>query len=209
MEITMQAGLRNAVLSCLVAAGATAAAPATAHEAGDWLLKAGVTHIEPKSNNGDVLGDVRLDVGSSTRPSVSLTYMATRNIGIELLGAFPFKHDISAQGLGNIGSTKHLPPTLSLQWHFLPDAQIQPYIGVGLNYTTFFSTKSSLGHLSLDDSWGLAAQLGVDVKLTDRWFMNADIRYIDISSDVKLNGQRIGKTQIDPWVATVGVGYRF
>jgi outer membrane protein len=209
MEITMQVGLRNAVLSCLVAAGAAAAAPATAHEAGDWLLKAGVTHIEPKSNTGDVLGDVRLDVGSSTRPSVSLTYMATRNIGIELLGAFPFKHDISAQGLGNIGSTKHLPPTLSLQWHFLPDAQIQPYIGVGLNYTTFFSTKSSLGHLSLDDSWGLAAQLGVDVKLTDRWFMNADIRYIDISSDVKLNGQRIGKTQIDPWVATVGVGYRF
>lgn len=205
----MQVGLRNTVLGGLMAIGALAAAPATAHEAGDWLLKAGVTHIKPKSDNGDVLGNVRLDVGSSTRPSVSLTYMATRNIGVELLGAFPFKHDISAQGLGNIGSTKLLPPTLSLQWHFLPDAQIQPYVGVGLNYTTFFSTKSSLGNLSLDDSWGLAAQVGVDVKLTDRWFMNADVRYIDISSDVKLNGQRIGKTTIDPWVATVGVGYRF
>ncbi len=205
----MQVGLRNLVLGCFVVAGAFAAVPAAAHEGGDWLLKAGVTHIKPKSNNGDVLGNVGLDIGSSTRPSVSLTYMASRNIGIELLGAFPFKHDISAQGLGNIGSTKHLPPTLSLQWHFLPDAQIQPYVGIGLNYTTFFSAKSSLGDLKLDDSWGLAAQVGVDVKLSERWFMNADVRYIDISSDVSLNGQRIGKATIDPWVATVGVGYRF
>ncbi len=205
----MQLNLRSTVLGCLVV-GAFAAAPVTAHEAGDWLLKAGVTHIDPKSDNGTVAdGTVHLDVGSSTRPSFSLTYMATRNVGIELLGAFPFKHDIGAKGLGNIGSTKHLPPTLSLQWHFLPDAQVQPYVGVGLNYTTFFSTKSSLGDLELEDSWGLAAQLGVDVKLTERWFMNADVRYIDISSKVKLNGQHIGKTRIDPWVATVGVGYRF
>ncbi|PLC48552.1 hypothetical protein CR159_17925 [Pollutimonas subterranea] len=205
----MQLRLRHAVLACLVSFGPIAAAPAAAHEAGDWLLKAGVTHIKPKSDNGDVLGNVQLDIGSSTRPSVSLTYMATRNIGVELLGAFPFKHDIGAKGLGNIGSTKHLPPTLSLQWHFLPEARIQPYVGVGLNYTTFFSTKSSLGDLSLGDSWGVAAQVGVDVKLDERWFLNADVRYIDISSKVKLNGQHIGSARIDPWVATVGVGYRF
>ena len=205
----MQQRLRHVVLACLVASGAFAAVPATAHDAGDWLLKAGVTHIKPKSDNGDVLGNVQLDVGSSTRPSFSITYMATRNIGVELLGAFPFKHDISAQGLGNIGSTKHLPPTLSLQWHFLPEARIQPYVGVGLNYTTFFSTKSSLGDLELGDSWGVAAQVGVDVKLDERWFLNADVRYIDISSKVKLNGQGIGTVRIDPWVATVGVGYRF
>lgn len=209
MEKKMQQRLRHVVLACLVASVTFAAAPAAAHEAGDWLLKAGVTHIKPKSDNGDVLGNVQLDVGSSTRPSVSITYMATRNIGVELLGAFPFKHDIGAQGLGNIGSTKHLPPTLSLQWHFLPDARIQPYVGVGLNYTTFFSTKSSLGDLKLGDSWGLAGQIGVDVKLDERWFLNADVRYIDISSKVKLNGQGIGTARIDPWVATVGLGYRF
>jgi outer membrane protein len=194
----------------MIAAGAMLAAPASAHEGGDWLVKAGVTHIAPKSNNGKILDNTyKVDIGSSTRPSISLTYMATPNIGVELLGAFPFKHDISVQTLGNIGSTKHLPPTLSVQWHFLPDARIQPYVGVGLNYTTFFSTKSSAGSLKLDDSWGLAAQVGVDVQLTDRWFMNADLRYIDIQSKAKLNGQYIGKVQIDPIVATVGIGYRF
>jgi outer membrane protein len=202
--------LRHTVLACTLAAGTLAAGPALAHEAGDTLLKVGVTHVEPKSDNGTVAnGAVKLDIDGSTRPSFTLTYMATRNIGIELLGAYPFKHTINAKGLGDIGSTQQLPPTLSLQWHFLPDAAFQPYVGVGLNYTTFFDTNSKLGNLSLDDSWGVAAQVGVDYKLNDRWFLNADLRYIDISSNVRLNGADIGKTRINPWVATVGVGYRF
>lgn len=202
--------LRHTVLACTLAAGTLAAGPALAHEAGDILLKVGVTHVEPKSDNGRVAnGAVKLDIDGSTRPSFTLTYMATRNIGIELLGAYPFKHTINAKGLGDIGSTQQLPPTLSLQWHFLPDAAFQPYVGVGLNYTTFFDTNSKLGNLSLDDSWGVAAQVGVDYKLNDRWFLNADLRYIDISSNVRLNGADIGKTRINPWVATVGVGYRF
>jgi outer membrane protein len=206
--------LRHTALACALAAGSIAAGPALAHEAGDILLKVGVTHVEPQSNNGTVAnGTVKLDIDGSTRPSFSLTYMATRNIGIELLGAAPFKHTINAKGLGEIGSTQHLPPTLSLQWHFLPDATFQPYVGVGLNYTTFFDTKTrgalSGNDLSLDDSWGVAAQVGMDYKLNDRWFLNADLRYIDIRSNVHLNGADIGKTKINPWVATIGVGYRF
>lgn len=209
--------VRSAAFAALVAAGLVATA-AHAHEAGDLLLKVGVSTVSPKSNNGDVLnGSVRLGVDDNTRPSFSLTYMATRNIGIELLAAFPFKHNINGSaggaGLGNIGSTKHLPPTLSVQWHFLPDSAIQPYVGVGLNYTHFFDTKAtgalSGSSLKLDDSWGLAGQVGVDVRLSERWFLNADLRYIDISSKVSLNGERIGKARIDPWVGTVGVGYRF
>ena len=205
--------IRATAIAGLVAA-ASLAAPAHAHEAGDVLLKVGVTQVRPDSNNGSVLdGSVKLDVNNNVRPSFTLTYMATRNIGIELLGAWPFQHDISGSGLGKIGSTKHLPPTLSLQWHILPDSMIQPYIGVGINYTHFFDTKAegalSGSDLKLKDSWGVAAQLGADIKINDRWFMNADIRYIDISSKVKLDGQHIGTARINPWVATLGVGYRF
>ena len=205
---------RAAVLAALFAAGAYAL-PAYAHDAGDVLFKVGATQVRPKSGNGSVLdGSVDLDVSNSVRPSFTVTYMATRNVGIELLGAWPFEHDIRGSGgLGKIGSTKQLPPTLSLQWHFLPDSTIQPYVGVGVNYTHFFDTKSegaiSGSDLKLQDSWGLAGQLGVDVKISERWFMTADIRYIDISSKVKLDGQRVGTARIDPWVATVGVGYRF
>ncbi len=211
---SLTAHARAAMLAGLFTAGMFAPT-VQAHEAGDVLLKVGVSQVRPKSDNGSVLnGAVNLDVNNSTRPSFTLTYMATRNIGIELLGAWPFSHDISGSGgLGKIGSSKQLPPTLSVQWHFLPDSTVQPYVGVGLNYTHFFSTKTS-GALSdstlkLGDSWGLAGQIGVDVKLSERWFLNADLRYIDISSKVRLDGERIGTARIDPWVASVGVGYRF
>lgn len=188
---------------------------AYAHEAGDWLLRLGVTQVSPKSDNGNALGGtVDLDVSSNVRPSFTVTYMATRHIGIELLGVLPYQHNIrDSSGLGKIGTTKQLPPTLSVQWHFMPDSTVQPYVGIGLNYTHFFDThaRGAIGdaNLKLEDSWGLAGQLGVDIKLDDRWFLNADVRYIDISSKVKLNGQRIGTAQIDPWVTTVAVGYRF
>ncbi|MFV9474195.1 OmpW/AlkL family protein [Advenella sp. RU8] len=215
------------VTGCLVAMGIFAATPVMAHEAGDWLVKVGVTSVMPKSNNGTVgqglvPKGIGLDVNSNMQPSFSLTYMATKNVGIELLAATPFSHKIYGDApdlggdLGKIGKTKHLPPTLSVQWHFLPDSDVQPYVGVGLNYTKFFDTKpqgalKDLGFkkLKLEDSWGLAAQVGVDIRLSERWFMNADLRYIDIDSKVKLDGQRIGTAKIDPWVATVGVGYRF
>ena len=206
----MKGSIRSAALIGAMVIGLAGIGSAAAHEAGDILLKMGVTHVNPKSDNGSLANDtVHIDIGNSTRPSFSLTYMATKNVGIELLGAVPFKHDIRARGVGDIGSTKHLPPTLSLQWHFLPDARIQPYVGVGVNYTKFFSEDSSLGDLELSDSWGLAAQVGVDINLDKNWFMTADVRYIDIDTKVKLNGARIGTVKIDPVVATVGVGYRF
>ncbi len=218
---------RHTLIACLIGLGTLAGLPAAAHEAGDWILKAGLTGVMPKSDNGTVGKGVAprgidLDVNSSVRPSFSMTYMATKNLGIELLAAAPFSHDIRGNApdlggdIGRIGKTRHLPPTLSLQWHFLPDAKVQPYVGLGINYTTFFHTKPTgalrdLGveKLKLTDSWGLAAQVGADVKLNDNWFLNASIRYIDIRTKVKIDGTKIGTAKLNPWVATVGVGYRF
>ncbi|MDQ2187720.1 OmpW family outer membrane protein [Alcaligenaceae bacterium A4P071] len=206
-------GVGSVILAATLSAPA---APASAHEQGDLLLKIGASQVRPKSNNGSVLnGAVDLDIDNSVRPSLTLTYMATRHVGIELLGAWPFKHNVNASGAvgGQIITSKQLPPTLSLQWHFLPDSTVQPYVGVGVNYTHFFDTKATGAlegsKVKLKDSWGIAGQFGMDVKLNDRWFVNADLRYIDISSKVKLNGESIGTAQIDPWVATLAVGYRF
>lgn len=213
--MTTQCARAGLLLGAVLCAAAFTA-PASAHEQGDWLVKAGVSQVRPKSDNGSALsGTVNLDVNNDVKPSITGTYMFTRNIGLDVLAAVPFRHDVYGSGAvnGQIGSSKQLPPTVSVQWHFLPDQTFQPYVGLGVNYTHFFSTRAvgplAGNDLKLTDSWGLAAQFGVDVKINERWFVNADLRYIDIDSDVKLNGNKIGKANIDPWVATIAVGYRF
>lgn len=180
--------------------------------AGDWAVRGGLHHVAPASDNGEAAG-MKVDVGSSTRPSVSLTWMMTPHVGIEVLGAVPFRHDITLEGAGKVASTRHLPPTVSVQYHFLPNATLQPYASAGLNYTRFFNTRTTGAlagsRLALDDSWGLAAQVGVDLPVDERWFVGADVRYIAIESDVKLDGTKVGKADIDPWVFGAYVGYRF
>jgi len=211
----MSLNYRTALATCLLAGSPFLVQPATAAQAGDWLLKVGATQVRPGSDNGDVLGGtVDLDVDDNIQPGISLTWMATDRIGIELLGALPFEHDISSHALGGrIATTKHLPPTLSVQYHFLPAAAVQPYVGVGVNYTRFFGTDTTGAlngsRLVLDDSFGLAGQVGVQVPVNDGWFINADVRYIDIDTDVHLNSSRIGTANIDPWVTTVGFGLAF
>jgi outer membrane protein len=181
---------------------------ATAMEQGDWLIRIGASNVDPKSNNHEVVS-----VDSGTSATINFTYMMTANWAVELLAAYPFEHDIYLVDGPETGSTKHLPPTVSLQYHFLPDSTFQPYIGAGVNYTTFFSEKLygplAGNKLSLDDSWGLAGEIGADFMLGDAWFLNVSVRYIDINTDAKVNGENIGKVNIDPWVYGAHLGYRF
>ena len=211
---------RSLALAGLLAPAALIPAHATAANAdvsaGDWLLRGGLTHVAPKSDNGNLgnlPGNPGVDVGSSTRPSGNITYMMTDNLGLELLVAIPFKHDISIEGFGNVGSTRHLPPTLSLQYHFNTGTAVRPYLGAGINYTNFFDedTSDALGaDINLDDSWGAAVQAGIDFAVDDNWFVNAEVRWIDIDTDVShpTLGD-LGTVNIDPWTFGMNVGYRF
>ncbi|MFU8821469.1 MAG: OmpW/AlkL family protein [Gammaproteobacteria bacterium] len=200
------------------------AAPASAHEAGDWLVRFGASQIEPKSDNGTLdvsaleLGDQRIDVDDKGGVTFNFTYMYTANIGIEVLAALPYEHDIYVGDLGRVGSVKHLPPTVSLQYHFLPTATFQPYAGIGLNYTRFFSESEAgalkdLGvNLDVDSSsFGAAAQVGFDYMLNDKWFVNVDVRWIDIDTKAKIKEVPTirGDVNIDPIVYGIHVGYRF
>ncbi len=186
----------------LVAAGSLAA-PALAQSAGDMTLGFGVGYVNPKSDNGTVAGGATV-IGDNTRPTFTFEYFIRDNIGIELLAALPFKHDIYVGG-AKAGVTKHLPPTVSVNYHFPTGGAIKPFVGVGVNYTTFFEDTSPLGKLDIEDSWGLAAHLGMDYAISEKGAVRFDVRYIDIDSDVKLNGAKVGKVEIDPLV--VGVSY--
>ena len=184
------------------------AGPAAAFEPGDWLVRVGASYVGPASDNSDIVS-----VGSATNATFNFGYMMTDVWGLELLAAVPFKHDIDLLNGTNVGSTKQLPPTLSIKYHFMPTEQFQPYVGFGLNYTNFYSEKTTGAlegvNLDLGDSWGLAGQIGFDVLFNDDWFFNLDVRYIDIETEARLDGVSIGKVEIDPWIVGGHIGYRF
>lgn len=189
------------------------AAPAFAQEApSPWLVRVRAVNISP-DNKSDPVGGVgaadRLTVSSRTIPEIDISYFFTPNIAAELVLTYPQKHDVRLDGQ-KIGTFKHLPPTLLLQYHFTPKSRFSPYVGAGINYTRISDVHLLNDSASLDgNSVGGALQLGMDVKLDRHWMINFDIKKVQISSDVKVGGTRISSVKIDPWLFGVGVGYRF
>ncbi|MGP4787597.1 OmpW/AlkL family protein [Psychrobacter sp. 1Y11] len=199
-------------LQSLVLAAATTLTMTSAFAvpAGTWTVAAGAHMVDPKSDNGTLAdGAFSVEVDDDIRPTVSGEYFVANNVGIELLAAIPFHHDITltdANGNKVDAKTQHLPPTLSLQYHFddynLP-MNVKPFVGVGVNYTTFFKERIYLGNgndLDIDDSVGVAGHIGVDIPFTPTEAFRIDARYMDIEPDVSLNGDDIGSVDISPWV---------
>ena len=185
-----------------------AAAPALAQSQGDMTLGLGIHSVMPRDGNSATAAGL-LNVDANVRPTLTFEYFVADKIGIEVLAAWPFEHDINLVGVGKVAKAKHLPPTISLQYHFSNTSSVTPFVGLGINYTTFFDDRGvgALAGSSVDlgDSWGLAAHAGIDIALSDRGALRLDVRYIDIETDVKVNGAPIGKVKIDPWV--VGAAY--
>ena len=189
----------------LAIAAACFALPAAAQSAGDWTLAFGAHQVAPKSDNGSLAGGTMdLDISSSVRPTIAFEYFLADGWGLEVLAATPFSHDINIDGLGKVGSTKHLPPTVSLQYHFNREGTVRPLLGLGVNYTTCFSegTTGALtgSDLDLGDSWGLAAHAGIDFDVGERGAIRVDVRWMDIDSDVTVDGVKLGTANIDPLV---------
>lgn len=217
----------------ILAATLIAATPTLAHEAGSFIVRAGAAHVAPNDSSSRIstsatgsLAGTKATVNSDTQLGLTFTYKLTDHIGIELLAATPFSHQVNVQGVGagidgKLADVKHLPPTVTLQYYpMTKESRWQPYVGAGINYTTFFDEKLSraqkangFSSLSLSDSWGLAAQAGMDYMINDHLMFNTAVWYIDIDTQATLRHNTLGKTKvdvdIDPWVFMVGLGYTF
>ncbi|NWO05951.1 MAG: outer membrane beta-barrel protein [Alteromonadaceae bacterium] len=232
----------------VLAAAVMAVAPAAqAYEAGDFVGRVGAVTVDPNSSssnlNSNALGEVpgaEVSVDSDTQLGLRATYMFTNSIGLGILGATPFKHDIEGDGsalggTGKLAETKHLPPTITVQFFPMPSgSKFQPYVGVGVNYTNFFEEKTTTTltttydavagnpgidstDIKLDDSFGLAAEIGADYMITDNVGLNAAVWYADIDTEATINAYAGGAkadsstidVDIDPWVYMVGVSYKF
>jgi outer membrane protein len=158
-------------------------------------------------------------------PEVDITWMATDHLGFELIAATT-KHSASGRtgttgSIGRLASTWVLPPTLTAQYHPVTHGPIRPYVGAGVNYTIFYSEDASNGleaavgptRVHMSDSAGWAVQAGVDVDLSDRWFLNFDAKYIDMDTTARLTTTAAGvqrvRVSLDPFVIGIGIGTRF
>jgi outer membrane protein len=222
------------VLSTLMYSGVS-----FAYEKGDIFIRAGVTIVAPDEDsslvqlNGSTLslggGTSELKVDDNTQLGLTFNYMLSNKLGIEVLAATPFSHTASGTGVLaglDIADIKHLPPTVSAVYYLGDNNKFNPYLGAGINYTIFFdedltseavTTLATLnltgGDVELDDSWGLAFQAGFDYQINEKWLFNASIRWIDINTEAKIKfdaGDEItADVDIDPYVYTVAIGYKF
>lgn len=227
--------MRKTLFTASLLAAALAAPLAQAHQAGDIIVRAGAITVDPREDSGvinhAVLGDVagsKATLDSDTQLGLNFAYMVTDKVGIELLAATPFSHNVGVKGMpgpyaglnGKLGELKHLPPTLSVVYYPLDSGSaFKPYVGAGINYTWFFDDKLSseaegkgFSGLDMKDSWGLAFQVGADYMLTDSLMINAQVRYIDIDTTgtTYLAGDKVKvDVDVDPMVYMVGLGYKF
>jgi outer membrane protein len=197
----------------ILAAAVLALAAGSAHAADAWFFRAGATNVNPKSDNGTLAGTLRTSIDDNTQLGLTVGRYLDDNWAIEVLAATPFSHTASLNGARAV-EFKHLPPTLSLQYYFgSRESAIRPFLGAGLNYTLVYDEQErgpvAGTRVSLDNSWGLAAQAGLLWQVSDAWHATADLRWIDIDADARLNGASIGTATVDPIVVSVMLGTTF
>ncbi|GGW52786.1 OmpW/AlkL family protein [Alishewanella tabrizica] len=175
-------------------------------------------------------GSTGVRVNNNTQVGLTFDYKLDKNWGVQLIAATPFTHKMTGDGAIDglkIGKTKHLPPTLLGQYYFdLGNSNIQPFVGLGVNYTNFFNTEAdeqlvstlvALGAagandpvtIKLKNSWGLAVQAGMNIKLSDNLGIHFMLSKIDIdtTAHVRVNGNTVQSVDvnIDPLVAMIGL----
>ena len=177
-----------------------------------WLVRVRAVHIDPADKSDPVGGSGasnRLHVSDKWIPEVDISYFFTPHWAAELILTYPQKHTVTLDG-ASIGTFKPLPPTLTAQYHLLPGASIDPYVGAGVNYTLLSKVKLLNGAARLEhDSVGLALQAGADFRIDARWSFNVDLKKVQIRSDVDIGGARASRVKVDPLLLGVGLGYRF
>jgi outer membrane protein len=201
MEDSMKKFLGLAAIALAVAAPAT-----FAQDTGNWIVRARALHLDSSNKDSTGLG---LTIDNKTFPEVDFSYFVTPNFALELVLTYPQKQKVFRNG-AEIGSFKHLPPTLTAQYHFTGMTGFRPYVGAGVNYTNISDVSILNGAVGLKhNSYGLAAQVGADIPVGNGWLINLDVKKVQIATNVYLNSADQGKFKIDPLLISVGFGKRF
>jgi outer membrane protein len=208
---TMTTSMLNRLAITLAAVAGVAAPLAVQAQDGPFMVRLRAVQLDSANKDSTGLG---LSVNNKVIPEIDLSYFITPNWAAELVLTYPQKHTIRSDGT-KIGSLKHLPPTLTVQYHFTGTGAFKPYLGAGLNYTRFSSVEfipaveAALSPSIDKNSFGLAFQAGVDYKLSTDVYLNFDVKKVQIRTDVRAAGTKVGEFRVDPWLIGIGIGQRF
>ena len=192
--------------------------PVTAQQAGDpWMVRARLVDLKMDTSSDAGSGPLTglpanaIDVNSKWIPEGDISYFFSERLSLELVLTVPQSQTVTVKGLGDVGSFRHLPPSLLGQYHFAGFFdRFTPYVGVGINYTRIMNQNFNVPGLALQNhSFGPAIQVGVDVPFEKSWSANLDVKKVWISSDVTLSGQKVSNVSLDPWLLGIGIGYHF
>jgi outer membrane protein len=205
--MTLMSKMKLITAAIVSASAFMASQAAMAYEAGDVFVRGGVAQMDTGSGNGNV-GGADLNVQSARGFTYGAGYLFSDKVGVELNSSEKFEHDLSAAGASG-GSVDRLPVNLLVNYYPLGglDSKVQPYVGVGLNYTRFSSEPTGF---SIDESYGAIGQAGVDLAVTENIMLNGYVSYADVNSDINLDGAgRVGEVDIEPVTVGGGITYRF
>ena len=196
---------KHKLMVAILAAGCVSGVLAQTSGDSPWMVRVRSVHLDSSNKDSTPLG---LSINNKTFGEVDVTYFLSPNLAAELVLTTPQKQTVYSNG-EEIGSFKHLPPSLLMQYHFTDLQGIKPYLGAGINYTRLSDVSLPAG-VSVDShSWGWALQAGLDIPLDRNWSINLDVKKAYIRSDVYVEGSSIGRLKMDPILYAVGLGYRF
>ncbi len=177
-------------------------------EQSPWMVRARAVGLDMSNKDSTGLG---LNVNNKTIPEIDISYFINKNVAVELILTVPQKQTVNSTALGtDIGTFKHLPPVITLQYHFDNFADFKPYVGAGLNYTQITHVNLLDGGANINShSWGGALQAGIDFPIDKNLSFNIDIKKLSLKTDVFVGGANRGVLKLDPTLIGVGLGYRY
>lgn len=201
--------MKKTLLSTLILATLGMASAVASAQENPWMVRVRAVNVNWENGGQANTGAGKVWADDKTIPEVDISYFFTKNIAAELVLTYPQKVDVYSNTT-KLGYLRALPPSLVLQYHFTNFGQVKPYVGAGINYTTFGRHAQLAGPSSVDkSSLGYVAQVGVDYMIDKHWGVNLDVKYVNIDTNVVSGGSNLGELKLNPVTAGVGVTYKF
>lgn len=175
-------------------------------DASRWMVRSHVSGVLIDGTSPAL----QLDVGNALAVGTDITFFATPKIGVNLLAAFISPEVEAGTPETSIGSVDALPPALTLQYHFMDEGPIRPYLGAGASLVTFFNYTGTLetADVDIDPGFGPVAQGGLNLYVSDRFAVMADVRWVWLLNDPSVTSA-LGNDELDfsHGILSVGLGY--